>query len=185
LTETSGLSGEVQVIDFAPFFTALKTHLGQPNIEGGAIWRDQLCLLHRGNKSGANVMIRLPIGPFIDSLRNNQSPYVGDAVTFKTIDLGAIDGVPLSWTDAKVLNDQLIISAAAENTDNSIDDGPCKGSMLATLNWDGELLSRYPLEGNDKIEGIAVAQIGKQIQVDMVTDNDDPDSPALLLLAYI
>lgn len=168
----------LQVIDFAPFFADVQIRLGLPNIEGGVVWRDHLCLLHRGNQQGRNALIRMPLAQACHALCVGQSPTLTPHVSIQFIDLGQLDDIVLGWTDADVLRDHLLISAAAENTDHAFDDGACAGSVIAILDWSGAVLHRYRLNGTDKVEGIAASECTDHISVDLVTDNDDPSTPA-------
>jgi hypothetical protein len=187
LLSSGELSGHKQVIDFSPLFDAMRQRIDElggkhPNVEGAVIWRDYFCLLHRGNKSGANVLIRMPLVPVLAALDAKQSPELPTDALIQTVDLGHIDGVMLGWTDADVLNDQLIVCSAAESTDNAIDDGDCMGSAIAALDWDGRVIWKYvladSLEGTHKVEGIAATLRDSVVNLDLVTDNDDPVSPA-------
>jgi hypothetical protein len=103
----------------------------------------------------------------------------------ESVDLGSIDDVMLGWTDADVLGDQLIVSAAAERTDNAIDDGACRGSAIALIDWNGRVVQQHPLDGMHKVEGIAATARNGIIHLDLVTDNDDPASPAWHLRAQV
>jgi hypothetical protein len=195
LSDSGELNGSMHMLDFSPLFDALKARVDllngkRPNIEGAVIWRDHFCLLHRGNKSSANVLIRMALPPVLAALAAQQSPMlITDSLISHTliqsVDLGSIDDVMLGWTDADVLGDQLIVSAAAERTDNAIDDGACRGSAIALINWDGRVVQQHPIEGMHKVEGIAAIARNGIIHLDLVTDNDDPASPAWHLRAQV
>jgi hypothetical protein len=101
-------------------------------------------------------------------------------------DLGSVDGVGLTVTDAVALPDgRTLISAAAEDTPNAVDDGPVVASAVALLDGD-DLLSIAVLpdvEGEvAKVEGLAIVQAdGSGAQLLAVVDDDDPDVASLAL----
>ena len=98
------------------------------------------------------------------------------------IDLGEVNGIPLTPTDGINLPDgRWLLSAAAENTDNSFTDGPCVGSALTLLDANGQVLAVYQIQGAPKVEGIAIDHSGNSQRLLMVTDADDPDIASQLL----
>ncbi len=101
----------------------------------------------------------------------------------RTYDLGAVDGVGLAVTDAIALPDgRLLVSAAAEDTPNAVDDGPVVASALALL--DGETVvavTRVPEAHGvvHKIEGLALRAVdGTTVHLLAVVDDDDPEAPS-------
>jgi hypothetical protein len=173
--------GRVEILDLSPLFVAIEEKIGLPNIEGMAIWRDECCLLQRGNQHAHNALIRLPLVQLRNAITTGVTPAFADQIRIQTIDLGTLDGVRLTWTDADVYADQLFVSAAAERTDNAIDDGACLGSAIAMLDWQGNVRACFHLDGTDKVEGIVVHTANAsnaELVMDLVTDNDDPKLPA-------
>jgi hypothetical protein len=101
---------------------------------------------------------------------------VGDV---RRYDLGAVGGVALAVTDAMpVAGGRVLVSAAAEDTPNAVDDGPVTGSALALLDDDGVLATAaIPSSGSGalKVEGLAVRAITADgLQLLAVVDSDDP-----------
>jgi hypothetical protein len=95
--------------------------------------------------------------------------------------LGALDGVELGFTDAVALPDgRWLFSAAAEARANSVADGPCAGSVIGLVGADGALQSMRRLNGPGKVEGIDARVIGRDIELCLVTDADDPARAAWL-----
>jgi hypothetical protein len=101
-------------------------------------------------------------------------------------DLGAVAGVGLAVTDAVALSGGLVlVSAAAEDSPTTYDDGPVVGSALALL--DGERVvdvAELPLLDGQvaKVEGLAVAGYRDDLlDLVAVVDADDPAVPSLLL----
>lgn len=102
--------------------------------------------------------------------------------------LGALSGVPLSWTDGLPLPggaddaDRWLFSAAAEASPDTVRDGPVTGSVLG---WADEAGGAWTVVLDEagapailKIEGIASGDDGTVLAV---TDADDVHAPAELL----
>ena len=88
----------------------------------------------------------------------------------------------LAVTDAVALPDgRVLVSAAAEDTPNAVDDGPVVAVALALL--DGPRVAAVaPLSGEPhKVEGLAVLSAAPDLVLVAVVDADDPDAPSLLL----
>ena len=98
-------------------------------------------------------------------------------------ELGAVDGVGLTVTDAVALPDgQVLLSAAAEDTPNTVDDGPVVASALALLDGD-EVLAVVELPHVDgevaKVEGLALLDADATgARLLAVVDDDDPGQPS-------
>ena len=75
--------------------------------------------------------------------------------------------------------------AAAEATADNYADGTCEGSAVGVVGADGRLLRLLPLSLRCKAEGIAVTIDGDELHLLMVTDADDPGTPAMLLAATL
>ncbi|MDA3041066.1 MAG: hypothetical protein O3C27_16355, partial [Actinomycetota bacterium] len=107
------------------------------------------------------------------------------ATNLRTYDLGTLDGVGLAITDALALPDgRIILSTAAEDTTNAIDDGPVVGAALALVVVD-IVTAVAPLTvsgGPQKVEGLALRSIGRhEAELLAVVDSDDQASPSLAL----
>jgi hypothetical protein len=104
------------------------------------------------------------------------------------IDLGRINGVPLTLTDGAALPASAALphgcwafSAVAENTHNTYADGACLGSAVGVIGPDGSVMHLHHLQGAPKVEGIAGRLLDNQLTLDMVTDADDPLQASRLL----
>ena len=101
-------------------------------------------------------------------------------------DLGAVDGVGLAVTDAVALPDgRLLLSAAAEDTPNAVDDGPVVGSALVLV-ADHEVQGVAPLPRVDgavpKVEGLALVEQGDGwLDLLAVVDEDRELAPSAAL----
>lgn len=177
--------GAVREIDLSPLYEPPLTRHEQLNIEGAFVAAGRFCLLQRGNQaSPVNVLISydwLAIQAWLDGAGPAPVP-----VSSTQIDLGDIDGVPLCFTDGAALPvGGWVFCAAAEATDDSYLDGPCRGSAVGVVAADGRLLGVWPLSLRCKAEGIAVPVANGSLQLLLVTDPDDRDEPALLLSASL
>jgi hypothetical protein len=103
-------------------------------------------------------------------------------------DLGEIDGVRLTFTDAAPHPDGMMFVATAEVSPDAVDDGPVVGSAIGLITKDRVSwtqivnLSGHPT--HDKIEGIAVDQIRPDL-VYLIADHDEIERPSdLLIVSY-
>lgn len=172
-------------LDLTALYAPLHEAFEDLNIEGCFLQGEHVHLLQRGNRgTSGSACIRFNATQFQAWLLNNAiaAPPVQKIIS---IDLGEVDGVPLTPTDGLALPDgRWLLSAAAENTDDSFLDGACAGSALALLSAKGEVLALHLLQGAPKVEGIALCDLdqqGDQLWVLMVTDSDDPELASQLL----
>jgi hypothetical protein len=161
---------------------------GELNVEGALLDGDRVRLFNRGN--GAARDGRLPADATCDLawpalLAHLASPAAvpppepHDVVTY---DLGTIDGVRLTFTDAIAWRDRVLFLAAAERSADATVDGPVAGAAVGVIDRDGR--TRWaPLHSADgqrfpgKPEGLAIADDGT---LTLVLDVDDPERPAEL-----
>lgn len=95
--------------------------------------------------------------------------------------LGVVDGVALAFIDGAALPDGAwLFSAVAEQSDNSYDDGACRGAAIGIVDRDGTPREMHALTPARKVEGVAATVVGDAALVNRVTDADDPNCPALL-----
>jgi len=176
-------SRRVRRFDLQPLYQPLRACLGEINIEGAMVIGDELVLLHRGvaglcANASARYLLR-DLLDVIDGKRSRVSP-----PSIRHYSLGAVDGVPLAFTDGAALPDGgWIFSAVAEDTADSYTDGRCHGSALGVVSPRGDLLSVCRLSPPVKVEGIDVGADGRTIC--MVTDADDPAQSSWLLKARL
>ncbi len=159
------------------------------NIEGACCSGDQLRLFNRGNHGAglANASVDVSIIAML-SMIEGTGPL--PAITNqRTYDLGTIDGVGLAITDALSLPDgRIVLSAAAEDTPNAIDDGPVVGAALALV-VDDVVHAVTPLmvDGEpQKVEGLALRSFGPHtVELLAVVDSDDHTTASLALSVTI
>ena len=99
-------------------------------------------------------------------------------------DLGEVEGVGLAVTDAIALPDgRVLLSAAAEDTPNAVDDGPVVATALALLDGDGRAGRRADPRGRrpraqGRGAGAARGPATAQVHLLAVVDDDDPGTPS-------
>ncbi len=183
--------GAPRQFNLAPLYASLRAHFADLNIEGAIFVGDTFRLLQRGNASNtANACVTYSAHEMLRWIGDDTSP-LPTIMQIGNIDLGHIDGVPLTITDAAPVTGHAglwVVSAAAENTANSYADGPCFGSAIAFLNENNEVVSKHVLFGAPKVEGIvasAAADVSyislSSVTLTMVTDADDPQRASQVL----
>lgn len=183
-----GVIGPARIVEAAELYDALRARLPSLNLEGGAVVGERLVLLHRGNGAGAiPAWIELPLAIVLASLQAGATPGQGEALRVEAAPLGSIEGVPWGFTDASPLpSGALLFAAAAEDSSSTYDDGRCAGVGIG-LRRPGEpprLLAT--LDAPAKVEGLhATPRADGGLSLLLVTDADDPGSPASLLAAEL
>ena len=133
---------------------------GAINIEGVARVGETLVFFHRGNTSATDR-------PAI--VRVDRDHRVLDC---QRVELGAIDGVALGFTDACAIGETIVFIASAEASANAIDDGRVAGNVIGVLGG-----SRAALVTHGKPEGLALRD---DRHAWITVDPDDPDVPTTL-----
>lgn len=157
-----------RTIDLRPLYDELGARIHELNIEGAVVRGEEVLLGQRGNGARKeNALVRLDRARFEKELADGViTPACLREVT--RLALGDFNGVSLSLTDLALgPNDQLIFTAAAEDTDNPYDDGVVEGSVVGVLGQSVE--QRVSIPGV-KLEG--VCSIGAELR--LVADPDDP-----------
>jgi hypothetical protein len=173
-------TGNVTLLDLQPLFAALALLVTEINLEGGVVRDDRLLLFNRGNTATPETRI------FETALAAVTGGEVVEVAVVKTLALPMIDGVPLTVTDACSLgDDQFLLSAVAEVTDDSYADGDILGAAIILLNAHLDVLAIEPLEPTLKIEGIAARRTATGAELLCVSDADDPDTPSSLYSATL
>jgi hypothetical protein len=170
-------AGSALLIDLSGLYLALEARLTGLNLEGAVVQGERLVLAQRGNNAGSqNALISLDLACVLSQLAG-ASLGPESVRNIAPIDLGALQGVPLSFTDLCLANDgRLLFSAAAEDTDSSYLDGACAGSVLGCL-VDGQVQALWPLAGQAKIEGLCMLADGS---LRLVNDPDDRNAQSTL-----
>ncbi len=169
-------------IDLTELYAPLRNRFADLNIEGAFIGSGELRLLQRGNKGNAASACISFDWNHVAAWLAGQRKQAPVAKNVQVIDLGAVDGVPLSLTDgAPLAGGAWAFCAVAENTDDSFADGPCAASAVGVVDASGQVLVIKQLQGAPKVEGLAVLQSAEDLVISLVTDADDPSVPSSLL----
>jgi hypothetical protein len=166
--------------------------LAEVNLEGACRSGDRLRWFNRGNRSAGvpSASVDLDLTGLAAALAGRgdlAGVGIGHPLRY---DLGAVDGVGLAVTDAVALPDgRVLLSAAAEDTPNAVDDGPVVGTALALVH-DGRVLAlaALPAPGGTgyKVEGLALLGTGPDgARLLAVVDADDPDVPSAELTVSV
>ncbi len=176
---------DIPAFDLRPLYEPLRKTLGSINIEGAMVLGDEFVLLNRsvGGRSDNAVARyrRVDLAKVIAGRRAAVKP-----ASIRRFALGALDGVPLGFTDAAALpGGGWVFSAVAEDTTDSVADGRCVGSVLGVVAPHAGVVTLRRLATPDKVEGIALRVAGRHIDICMVTDADDPTRASSLRLARL
>lgn len=160
------------------------------NLEGAALAGDRLVLFQRGNgapREGIapiDATCELPIDSLLAWLDDPRASAPPRPERITRWDLGAIDGVRLTFTDACAGRGGIAFLAAAEASPNAIDDGEVRGVAIGWIPEEAGAEARWGLVREHgtpflgKCEGLALAGAGRALAV---VDRDDPRAPTELL----
>lgn len=181
------VDGSTRVADLTPLYAAVQAALQLPagvlNLEGACRRGGRLRWFHRGNP-GADVpssSVDVDLGALLAVFQGAWAGAVGVA-SVRHYPLGELHGVGLAVTDAVALPDgRVLVSAAAEDTPNAVDDGPVVGAALAVLD-DHRVLAVAELPEPHKVEGLAVhALTADGARLIAVVDADDASAASVRL----
>lgn len=156
------------------------------NLEGACAIGDAVWLFQRGNGAPRGGVLPRDATAWVDRralegfLDGGPAPALRDVTAW---DLGALDGVRLTFTDGAARRGALAFLAAAEASPDAVRDGPVRGVALGLLGPDGgrwarlEDASGAPFLG--KAEGLAFDP-ADPCRAFVVVDRDDPEAPAEL-----
>ena len=179
---------------------------GSLNIEGMAVYGQELLLAQRGNsiddsgEPAANLLIHLDLGEVLESIYTDLSVGALELKGTRRYELGSLpvehDGqsypVKIDFTDLDAVTDdplnRLVFTAAGEGPDGSPVQNVIAGSAVGVISAEGELLSITPLADRTiKLEGIDGRYNPTLGSIDLllVSDADDPEIPAPLFAARL
>jgi hypothetical protein len=177
--------GVPRPVDFAPVIDAVRARIGEVNFEGAAAAGPLLRLLSRGDGGRKSFVVDLDLKETAYALSNGRCSSAL-VVECSEVTIGELVGVPLSFTDAAPVSPsstRLLFTAAAEDTANAYDDGPCAGSVMGLLGEDGGVEHLEAIDAPVKVEGIARSSCGAKLY--LVADADDPTRRAPLFEADV
>lgn len=175
--------GDPRLVAAPRLFDALAAAVCPPgtalNLEGAVLVGATVLLANRGgDRAGAAIspdaLVRLDLAGLRALIADPDRAPI-PAFTVERVDLGALGGAPLHFTDLAPGPDGPWFAAAAEATTSYFDDGAVAGSVIGPLGGPARRL-----DGADKVEGLAVDRRAPDRFL-AVTDPDDPDRPGELL----
>jgi hypothetical protein len=179
----------VRAADLGPLYAAAAGRLGltagQLNLEGASRAGDVLRWYQRGNRAAGvpSAGVEVPLADLVAVVLGRASPESVRLGAVHVLDLGEVAGVGLAVTDAVALPDgRELLSAAAEDTPNAVDDGPVVATALVLVDG-GRVLDLAPIPEVDgrvaKVEGLALRRLdGDRVDLLAVVDADDPELPS-------
>lgn len=178
-------------IDFSDIRSKLKESIDGLNVEGIAIQEKVTKLFHRGSKKkGKSAVVELETAAFLHDLHDTHKPKSTCISKLREYDLGDIEGVGLSFTDAVPMPDgRIVFLAAAEATDDEYQDGACLGSSLGIMKENGDIERIVRISGREKFEGICADYssveispgiFAHSIEILLVSDTDNEKFPSNL-----
>jgi hypothetical protein len=192
------LDEEARVVHAPDLYAALRRETefsgSELNVEGAILDGGVLRLFQRGNGAPRGGLLPVNatcdvawsyIEELIDGRRSRVAPRL-DAVT--QFDLGGVDGVPLTFTDAALTDSgDVVYIAAAEESPDAIRDGAVVGAAVGLIHVDARnarevrytrLVDERGAPARVKIEGVAVGD--RLDSAHVVLDMDDPSRPSEL-----
>jgi len=180
LAADGSIAGQPEELSLAPLYRLLREHVTELNVEGAATMGERLWLLHRGaSHEASNLVVELSLERLLNSLRDDLCLDAEELEGVRRYDLGDIDGVELTFSDATPIADQLLVFTASAEAN----DGHIEGSVVGTLAVDGSVQRLRTIDRRWKVEGVHAAIDTGVLDFTFVCDQDDPEAPAPLLSA--
>jgi hypothetical protein len=184
LRADGALRGEPVQLDLAPVHALLRERVEGLNVEGACVMGDRLWLLHRGGPRSPNVVAQLALDAVLASVASDGRIDPHELAGTRAYDLGELDGVPLAFSDATPLGGEvLVFTASAEAQGGATPDGAIHGSVVGTIDADGEVRRLRTIDRRFKVEGVHATVDTGVVDLLLVCDQDDPDAPSPLLSA--
>ncbi|MBI2382671.1 MAG: hypothetical protein HYV18_01175 [Gammaproteobacteria bacterium] len=177
------IDGQPLTLDLAPLYRELSAEFRELNVEGAAVCGAALVLAQRGNGGDRdNALIVLALDALLRELPGGALGARG-LRRIARVDLGRLDGVPLSFTDLAADPDgALHFTAAAEDTTDPYEDGLCAGSVLGRLDGELRVARTARLRPDLKVEGLHHwRREGTADRWLLVADADRADRPSPLM----
>ncbi|RZU30610.1 DUF6910 family protein [Blastococcus saxobsidens] len=189
LVRLEGGEPVVHAADLPGLYERVAAGLGLPmdhlNLEGASRHGATIRWFNRGNLNAGvrSASVDVPLEGLVAAVLGRADAAAVAVEQPREYELGEVEGVGLAVTDAIALPDgRTLLSAAAEDTPNAVDDGPVVATAIALL--DGEtVLAVAPIPELDghvrKVEGLALRRVeGRRVHLLAVVDDDDPATPS-------
>jgi len=175
------LRGEARAVDLAPLYERLSERIPTLNIEGAAVLGDRLWLLQRGGgePEAGGIVAELSLAQVMESLQGDLRIDAEELADLRAYDLGTLDGVALTFSDATPVADELVVFTASAEAE----DGKIRGSVVGTIDREGEVQRLRTIDRRYKVEGVHATIDTGVVDFLFVCDQDDPDTPSPLLSA--
>jgi hypothetical protein len=193
LTGMDGSGPEPSLVHVPRLYDALRRATpfagSELNIEGAVQVGDRLRLFSRGNgatrgdlkpvNASCDVHWRALLAHLHDPI-GTAPPEPGNIVQYE---LGALDGIPLGFTDVTAWNDIVYYTAAAEDSPDTYRDGRVPGSAMGVIESAGARWAPITEQSGAifpaKVEGLLPSSIGPT-EFLVVVDSDHPDAQSEL-----
>ena len=180
LNADGSLRGDPRVVDLAPLYERLGGEVDRLNVEGACVMGERLWLLHRGNHADTtNVVFELSLDAVMTSLRGDLCIEVEELAASRTYDLGTLDDVKVTFSDATPLGGELLVFTASAESE----DGAIRGSVVGTIDLDGEVRRMRTIDRRYKVEGVHAMIDTGVMDFLFVCDQDEPETASPLLSA--
>lgn len=159
------------------------------NVEGAIKVGDQLRLFSRGNGAvrgelkPVNASCDLDWPALLAHLRDPDGSDPPQPTNIRQYELGALDGIPLTFTDVTCRRDSVFYSAAAEDSPDTVRDGRVPGSAIGIIDPTGARWTAFTEPSGSlfvaKVEGLVPARDWSDTFL-VVVDSDNPDAQSEL-----
>lgn len=179
----------VHSAELGPVYRRVAERLELPmdhvNLEGASRHGGVVRWFNRGNLAAGvrSASVDVPLQDLVAVVLGRAEPAGVPVGRPRQYELGEVEGVGLAITDAVALPDgRVLLSAAAEDTPNAVDDGPVVATAIALLDDDTvQAVAPIPeVRGHvHKVEGLALRGVEDgEVHLLAVVDDDDPDTPS-------
>jgi hypothetical protein len=182
LDADGSLRDEPRQVDLSPLYGALRSELGEINVEGACVFGDHLWLFNRGNQGDApNAVAELALTELGESLQGDLEIDPEELSGLRAYELGDLDGVALCFSDATPISDRLVVFTASAEADGP--GGGIRGSVVGTIDSDGVVHRLRTIDRRWKVEGVDAKIDTGVLDLVFVCDQDEPEAPSPLLTA--
>lgn len=174
---------------YARMAATLELNAEDLNLEGACVVGDRLRWFQRGHgvSDVPSSSVDVDLAALLDAVKGATDPREVELRDVRRYEFESSGDVALAITDAGALSDgRILVSVAAEDAPDAVQDGEVVGSALAVLVDDTVVDVLHLPKADDgsvyKVEGLAVRKDdGGRLDLLAVVDQDDPKTPSLAL----